>query len=170
MSRLLVAAVLLGAGLALGQTIQAPGVPSCNQWGFCPPFAAQFVDAGEATVGIVEAGHIGGTTGKPTCLVDGGVGFTSCKVNGNDLEGVVVLTGVPFTSAWTFLVSLTPSVSFDGGFSCMLSAANADAGVAYPYLMANTNNGSCNVGLNATITVGWPGASGSAFNYVFGGH
>lgn len=169
MRRLLLAAALLVSTLAYAQSLQTPGVPSCNQWGFCPPFAAQFVDAGEATIGIVEADHIGGTTGNPTCSLDGG-GFTACAVHGNDLVGLVVLTGSPSSSAGTLLFSIKPSVSFDGGFNCMISAGNADAGLAYGYLMTNTNNGTCNVGLAATITIGWPSSSGAAFNYVFGGH
>lgn len=168
--RRLLPALLLVSSLAFAQTLQNPGVPHCNQWGYCPPFATDFLDAGEATIGLVEAQHIGGVGGSPTCLVDGGVGFTSCAVHGSDLVGVVVLTGVPFTTFGTFLVSLKPSVSFDAGFSCMITAGNADAGVAYPYLMVNSQNGTCNVGLGATITIGWPGASGSAFNYVMGGH
>lgn len=166
--RRLALAVALISSLASAQSLQTPGVPSCNQWGFCPPFAAQFVDAGEATIGIVEADHVGGTTGTPTCVLD--AGFTACAPHGNDLEGTVVLTGSPSSTAGTLLFSLRPSVSFDGGFNCMISPANADAGVAYAYLMVNTNNGSCNVGLGATITIGWPSATGSAFNYVFGGH
>ncbi len=167
--RRLAAALLLIAGIASAQSLQTPGVPSCNQWGFCPAFTTPFVDAGVQTSGQVAADHIGGNGAKPTCRLD--AGFTSCVVNGNDVAGTVILNaGTPSSTANTLLFSLIPAVAPPNGFTCIVTGANNDAGIGANFIMTNTNNGTCNVGLASTITFGWGGATGSAFSYVFGRH
>lgn len=180
MKRLAVALLLL-AGIAAADEIQAYAPAFCNGVGYCgTQLAAQALDAGvEQVEGDWSAFHVAGNRNapKPTCLSPSGWWKTCTVLQGDNFTGTIVLSdgdgGNPTWANGASLALIQPSIQFPHGGGCMVQVGNIDAGQGFaspPQILGLYYDGGCNVILIHSGTGSAPQLNhGIAFNYMMGG-